>query len=334
MSRRLESFAEYIKLKPMESFIVYVLFFAIFGAIVYLLNHFALALIVENKWYLIAGLLPAALVFVISAYLASYGKSEFQFFNPGVYLLTLFTVLIIFGVLTGVDYAGKMIVELKKNGGIDARTAIIIVGVITGLVVVHWCANYGIAVVKLLFSKAKSTVSVRFMIEQLAELSVYITHLEFVNTSTGATLIVDPDKFIYSNKNKAEPIFSSALLIPREADFLRLSWYSFTDMKYYTDDFPFKWHSYELLPDSSRVHDITGIDGSNTFMKRFSFLFPKRIKGLLLKMKENGDLDLNQRENIHYYYYVKVVTAERSEQEFSENLVRYKTMLKREQQDS
>mgnify|MGYP000055765777 CR=1 FL=1 len=194
-------------------------------------------------------------------------------------------------------------------------------------VAAHWFFNYGVNILKLLRSKERNYISTNFYIKQMAHLSIYITGLEFSNPSTGCIHKVNTGDFKYFNKNFDKPILVSNLLLSRNTNSFKFSWYSFTDGKYYTDEFPFSLTRYKLIPDYERAYDITDGNVNKYFIDKYSFFMPKKIKSLTLLMKDQGDIDLLQSGNERYVFYKKVLTEDRSEKDFNDNEEIYNDML-------
>ena len=108
-------------------------------------------------------------------------------------------------------------------------------------------------------------ILLRLNIKHYHKLPVHIDKIEFVNTETGAREVYTDIQHNYSAycweqqqtdslmtrvRNSINDLSFESLYIPVNANKFYMSWYSFAEDKYYSDEFPFKYERFE--PKQSR----------------------------------------------------------------------------------
>jgi hypothetical protein len=102
-----------------------------------------------------------------------------------------------------------------------------------------------------------------------------------------------------------------------------MSWYSFSNGKYYTDTFPFPLKNYKKTPDQRRLDYSVDYKAIRTIAALIPAMVPQAIDDMHLQVDANGDLHLAARGSTHYRPYIKVITEKRSQEEFSDHYQKY-----------
>ena len=277
------------------------------------------------------GVLAFVVAFAISVFVSSYGQSTLQIFNPGVYVVSLVAFFIAFGVIKYCAYGYELFSNHSKAGELSKNNfliwILIPVGIFIGLKLIA-IINVFTEVVAL---DGANTYSALVTIETEQDSPVYITHFEFYDTASGNRIPADLTEMNYADEDNN--IFHSNILLPKKSNFFTLSWYSFADKKYYSDEFPFPMEKLSKAPDRFRHVSFEKQSEGNLVLALLPFLAPQKLNSLTLLLKENGDIELKQTQNEKVFTFTKVMTEEKTEEEFSEAYKIYIDEIKKASQE-
>lgn len=159
-------------------------------------------------------------------------------------------------------------------------------------------------------AQKRNFTSVYFDISSYSELPVMIDELTFVNTANGREAVIqlneennamwgEEEHSSHSNRR----VFRQKVHIPKGADKFLMSWYSFVEDKYYSDEFPFP---YDRFP-----------------MRKFP-VGSEEMEPLALLIKPEGKVDLFGAYRKLQFFFFDVATKPISEDEKREKLALFK----------
>ncbi len=109
--RLFESVTEYVLRDTSSNPLAFILVLALLSCLVFLLFQVPHDIYMNRKLFLILSLVPSAIAFVFSIYMASYGMNGWKILNPGVYLITLLVFSGFFFIPVLIGYGFDLIID-------------------------------------------------------------------------------------------------------------------------------------------------------------------------------------------------------------------------------
>ena len=107
----LESASNYVLREPGSSPLAFIVVLLLLACLIFILFKIPVDLYIKNKWYLVLSLIPAVIAFLMSLYMASYGRDAIQILHPGVYLISLVVFSGFFGAAVLFNYLVETIIS-------------------------------------------------------------------------------------------------------------------------------------------------------------------------------------------------------------------------------
>ena len=269
-------------------------------------------LIASNKIATILGAIAFIFMWLISTYAVSYGRG-LDLFNPGVNFFCVLTFLFVFACVKYIEFAFISMNEYSATGHLSTTAKLLFLigpgAIVTLAVVLTFWTVYS----DILTFDGKNTYSVNVGIEHEKGLSVHITDVEFHSSTSKKSVIEKADQYSYFNR--IEESYTPKILIPKDTDGIKLSWYSFTEKKYYSDLFPLPIDKLTKHPDSFRQVSFEFSAIAWIIFKIIPSILPEKINYLEFMIKKNGEVELIQNHR-GVAVYTQVKNLEKTESDF------------------